>query len=81
MSTLSVLREPVAINVSFTDFTVAFDLADGRSISAPLAWFPRLEKATMEERQNWELIGRGCGVHWPDVDEDISMLGLLGLPD
>jgi hypothetical protein len=53
------------------------DLADGRSISAPLAWYPRLDHGTAAERANWRLIGRGEGVHWPDLDEDISVDNLL----
>ena len=52
-------------------------LSDGRRISAPLAWFPRLSRATPEQRRNWEPIGRGIGIHWPDVDEDLSVAGLL----
>ena len=50
---------------------------DGRSLAVPLAWFPRLQKATPEQRQNWELIGRGIGIHWPEIDEDISIAGLF----
>jgi len=56
-------------------------LADGREISAPLDWFPRLLRATDEQRFQWELIGRGVGIHWEDIDEDISVAGLLGLPN
>ena len=52
-------------------------LADGRKISVPLAWFPRLLHATAEQRQNFELLGEGEGIHWPDVDEDLSVAGLL----
>ncbi len=81
MSTLHIPREPVAMNVVFDTASIVFELADGRAISAPLEWFPRLRDASEAERGNWELIGRGCGVHWPDVDEDISILGLMGLPD
>lgn len=81
MNTSSARYENIATNVSFIADSVCFDLADGRSISAPLVWFPRLLNASQEQRQRWELIGRGAGVHWPDVDEDISIPGLLGLPD
>ncbi|MDL2272681.1 DUF2442 domain-containing protein [Desulfovibrio sp. OttesenSCG-928-I05] len=81
MNTSVARYETVATGVSFDADSVCFDLADGRSISAPLVWFPRLLHATEEQRQHWELIGRGSGVHWPDVDEDISVPGLLGLPD
>ena len=70
-----------AMGVSFNDDSVMFDLADGRTLSAPLAWFPRLLSANVTQRSNWKLIGRGYGVHWPDIDEDISILGLQGLPD
>ena len=70
-----------AMGVRFGDDSVMFDLADGRTLSAPLAWFPRLLSASTTQRSNWKLIGRGYGVHWPDVDEDISILGLQGLPD
>ena len=70
-----------AMGVRFNNDSVMFDLADGRTLSAPLAWFPRLLSANMAQRSNWRLTGRGYGVHWPDVDEDISVLGLQGLPD
>lgn len=52
-------------------------LADGREIAVPLVWFPRLLDATLEQRGNWRLIGRGQGIHWPDLDEDLSVAGLL----
>lgn len=76
MSTLTVIPDPVAQNVVFSEHAVCFELADGRSISAPLEWFPSLRDATPEQRANWER-----GIHWPDVDEDISIAGLMGLPD
>jgi hypothetical protein len=57
--------------------TIAVDLSDGRSVSAPLAWYPRLLHGTTAERNNWRLIGRGGGIHWPDLDEDISAENLL----
>jgi hypothetical protein len=56
-------------------------LEDGRSLTTPLEWFPRLRDATPEQREKWRLIGGGVGIHWPDLDEDISVAGLLGLPD
>jgi len=56
-------------------------LQDGRSLTVPLEWFPRLRNATPKQREQWELIGSGIGIHWPEVDEDISVAGLLGLPD
>ena len=63
--------------VTITDDTLAVDLADGRSISAPLAWYPQLFHGTPSERENLRLIGRGGGIHWPDLDEDISVENLL----
>ena len=63
--------------VKVTDHTLAVDLQDGRSISVPLAWYPRLLHGSREERKNWRVIGQGEGIHWPDLDEDISMSGLL----
>lgn len=64
-------------NVALTDDRVIVDLADGRTISVLLAWFPRLLHATSKERDNWEVAGAGYGIHWPDVDEDLSVEGLL----
>ena len=75
----SVLEKPTpnAENVTLTDDTLAVDLSDGRTISVPLTWFPRLVHASPEERDNWRLIGKGQGIHWEDIDEDISVEGLL----
>ena len=56
-------------------------LEDGRSLSAPLEWFPRLRDAKDEDRNNWRFIGKGYGIHWPTLDEDISVPSLLGVPD
>ena len=56
-------------------------LEDGRSLTVPLEWFPRLRDATPAARTRWELMGHGLGIHWPDLDEDLSVAGLLGLPD
>jgi Protein of unknown function (DUF2442) len=69
-----------ATDVYFDDKYIHVRLSDGRQISAPLEWFPRLYHATNEQRQQWELIGRGVGIHWEEIDEDISVAGLLGLP-
>ena len=69
-----------ALNVEFVDASIRLTLTDGREISAPLAWFPRLRDASDAQRANWRLIGRGEGVHWPDLDEDVSVNALLGLP-
>jgi len=59
------------------DEALIVDLSDARTITVPLAWFPRLVFGTPEERANWRLIGRGAGIHWPDLDEDISVESLL----
>jgi Protein of unknown function (DUF2442) len=71
------IQVPNAENVTITEDTLTVDLSDGRTISAPLAWFPRILQATPEERKNWRLIGKGQGIHWEDLDEDISVEGLL----
>jgi hypothetical protein len=60
-----------------TDDSLVVDLSDGRTLSVPIAWFPRLLHATLAERRNWRLIGRGEGIHWPELDEDISIEGLI----
>jgi Protein of unknown function (DUF2442) len=70
-------RGATAVDVTVTDNQVVVALADGRELAAPLAWFPRLEDATADQRLNWRLIGRGYGIHWPDVDEDLSVENLL----
>ncbi|MDT5063121.1 MAG: hypothetical protein QOH63_3580 [Acidobacteriota bacterium] len=69
--------EAKAQNVIVTDDTLAVDLNDGRTISVPLAWYPRLLNGTPEERSNWRFIGDKEGIHWPDLDEDISVENLL----
>ena len=75
MSTLT--AEARAQNVAVTDDALAVDLNDGRTISVPLAWYPRLLNGSSAERNNWRLIGDGEGIHWPDLDEDISVENLL----
>jgi Protein of unknown function (DUF2442) len=65
------------LDVRFDDYSLIVDLMDGRTISAPLTWYPRLLKATAEQRAHWEKCGAGYGVHWPDLDEDLSTEGLL----
>jgi len=75
MSTLT--AEARAQNVAVTDDTLSVDLSDGRTISVPLAWYPRLVYATPEERNNWRFIGDKEGMHWPDLDEDVSVANLL----
>jgi hypothetical protein len=79
-SAASVTLDPTAIDVLVSDDALRVTLADGREVSAPLEWFPRLRDASAAQRQHWRLIGRGRGIHWPDVDEDISVPSLLGLP-
>jgi hypothetical protein len=66
-----------AVDVETTDTVLRVTLADGRELSAPLEWFPRLRDATAEQRGRWRLIGGGEGIHWPDVDEDIAVVTLL----
>jgi hypothetical protein len=63
--------------VYFTRDSLIVDLKDGRSISVPIAWYPRLLKATQRQRASWEICGGGYGIHWPDVDEDLNTEGLL----
>jgi len=65
------------VSVSFTADALVVTLADGRQVSAPLEWFPRLRGATAKQRRNWRLIGGGVGIHWEDLDEDISVKTLL----
>lgn len=74
---MSQRSRPGATGVRVTDEALTVELADGRTLAVPLAWYPRLAHATSEERVNWRLIGRGEGIHWPDLDEDISVEGLL----
>ncbi len=77
MSTLAVRLDPHAVDVSVDESALHFILADGREISAPLEWFPRLRDATQAQRQQWRLIGKGIGVHWPEIDEDIAVSTLM----
>lgn len=75
------LRDLAVQNMVITDDALTVDLSDGRTLSVPLAWYPRLWHGTEAERNNWRLIGKGVGIHWPDLDEDISVEGLiLGKP-
>jgi hypothetical protein len=69
------------VTVLVSDRSLDVRLEDGRNVSVPLAWFPRLLAATPEQRDNWRLIGRGVGIHWPDLDEDISTENLLATTD
>ena len=77
MSTSDIKPGERVKDVSFTEDTLSVDLIDGRTIIVPLAWYPRLLHATREQRNNWEICGGGYGVHWPDIDEDLSSEGLL----
>ncbi len=75
------LDVPNALRVSVTEDSLSVDLSDGRTITVPLAWYPRLLHGTVDERNKWRLIGKGHGIHWEDLDEDISVEGLvLGKP-
>ena len=78
MTTLAVKIEiPNAYKVNVTDDTLTVELDDGRTVSVPLAWYPRLLNASTEEKKNWRLIGNGRGIHWEAIDEDISVEGIL----
>ncbi|MGL4204407.1 MAG: DUF2442 domain-containing protein [Enterobacter roggenkampii] len=77
MLTLQSENDIRVMNVCIDDDRLTVDLMDGRSISVPVAWFPRLAAGTAEQRQNWELCGAGYGIHWPELDEDLSTEGLL----
>ena len=77
MSTSRVKLRPVATGVNVSGKGLRVSLADGREIMAPLAWFPRLQKASRKVRGNWRLIGGGVGIHWEEIDEDISVAALL----
>ena len=76
-SVIKHMNVPEAEDVTVTDDTLTAELSDGRTISVPILWYPRLTHATPEERNNWRLIGTGQGIHWPDLDEDISVEGML----
>jgi len=82
MSAVTIDLQQVAVqDVQVSDEALTVELMDGRSIRVPLAWYPRLWHATTEERNNWRLIGQGSGVHWQDLDEDVSVEGIiLGRP-
>ena len=77
MGILALAADERVKNVEVTEDMLIVDLMDGRSISVPLAWYPRLLNATSEERRNWEICGASYGIHWPDIDEDLSTEGLL----
>jgi hypothetical protein len=77
MSSSAIRLEPRAVEVSVTADTLRVRLADGRELTVPVAWFPRLERAPTHARNNYRLIGGGIGISWPDLDEDLSVEGLL----
>ncbi len=81
MSTSNVRLNPSALAAEVDEDALKVFLVDGRELIVPLAWFPKVCDASPEERRNYRLIGRGEGIHWPDLDEDISVASLLGLPD
>lgn len=77
MSTLPIETRPLARTVVVSEDALTVGLADGRTITVPLVWFPRLLHANAAARANWEILGDGEGIHWPDADEDLSVAGLL----
>lgn len=77
LGTLAIKFDDHAVDVSFTKTSLHFVLADGREVSAPLEWFPKLRDATDAERKDWRFIGNGMGVHWSKIDEDISVRALM----
>jgi len=77
MSSSSPSVDPRAVDVATDEDNLTVDLADGRCLTVPLVWFPRLLHAKPDQRRNWRFIGDGQGIHWPDVDEDLSVSGLL----
>jgi uncharacterized protein DUF2442 len=81
MSTSAIGGEPRARTLQFVADDLVVHLMDGRSVTVPLEWFPRLHNATPEQRNRYEFSGHGYAIHWPELDEDISVPGLLGLPD
>jgi hypothetical protein len=77
MGILAATADERVKDVRFDEHSLIVDLLDGRTIAVPLAWYPRLLHATPEQRRNWQVAGGGYGIHWPDVDEDLSTEGLL----
>ena len=79
MSTSAIEFDSAAVDVSVDDAMLRVTLADGRELAVPIEWFPRLRNATPDQRKHWRMIGRGDGIHWEEVDEDISVRTLLRL--
>lgn len=78
MNSLAIeIRSAIVQDITVTEDSLIVDLTDGRTVSVPLAWYPRLLHGTPEERNNWRLIGKGEGIHWPDLDEDISVENIV----
>ncbi|HUW24904.1 MAG TPA: DUF2442 domain-containing protein [Gallionella sp.] len=77
MSTVALIVEPEITDLRITESEITAYLVDGRTVSVPLAWSWRLSEATPAHRNHWELIGDGIGIHWPEIDEDISIEGML----
>ena len=77
MGILALTADERVQEVRFTEDTLSVDLMDGRTITVPLVWYPRLLNATFKQLSNWEISGGGYGIHWPDIDEDLSTEGLL----
>ncbi len=77
MTLLAVELHPLAHNVICTADVLTVDLIDGRTITVPVSWFPTLSNATQSQRENWEFLGDGEGIHWPEVDEDLNVSYLL----
>ena len=77
MGILALTADERVVNVKITRNTLSVDLRDGRTITVPLAWYPRLFNATTTQRKNWQVAGGGYGIYWPDLDEDLSTEGLL----
>ena len=77
MSTLTLEVEPAAVDMHIDHSKLTIDLADGRVLSVPLDWYPRLSHATIEERANWQMLGNGYAIEWPDLDEHVGIEGLL----
>ncbi len=77
MGILAISADERVQNVNFTEETISVDLMDGRTITVPLAWYPRLLNATSDQRENWQICGGGYGIHWDEIDEDLSTEGML----
>ncbi|WP_257293759.1 DUF2442 domain-containing protein [Endozoicomonas sp. YOMI1] len=77
MNSSNIEPRPLAQNIQFTDSELIVTLLDGRVIHIPIDWFPTLANATEKQRANWKLLGEGDGIHWPELDEDLSVAGLL----